>query len=483
MATVSNKIALQMSRISVFSSSAAAAEAGLIDNWSLRAANAKLDAITQQWNRFIEDHEKLLSSKTDVTVEHKYFTDGSFENALKLFESAQDALLHRINDIESSLPSHGSTLADSSLILPTGSRLNVPTIPVPKFSGKYQDWKHFHDMFVSLIGENTSLTAVEKMYHLKTSLEGDAARLIANIKVTGDSFASAWDAVVQQYDNKRLLISAQLDKLFSIRPADNNSSQQLKAILNTANESVQALNALGSPTAHWDQILVHLIVQKLDISLREAWEVNLGTSTEFPSYDELRTFLSGRVRAREAMECGVSPRKSQSESRTSRFPKNKIIPAHVHLSAPVQTSQNTAQHKVTRQHQVQHPHTSQSQSHQNQGNQSHPPTPKHTLSFKSDYCQCCEGSHFIVGCPKFQSMSPDERFQLAVQYQLCLNCLGDHHFSNCRSKRRCKECNGEHHSMIHFSKLIKATNKPAKQNEAPSEEVSPPSSRTPPSQQ
>lgn len=176
-------------------------------------------------------------------------------------------LLHRINELEAALPSQGSALANSSLIVPAGSRLNVPTIPVPKFSGKYQEWKHFHDMFVSIIGENTSLTAVENMYHLKSALEGDAAHLIAKIRVTGDSFASAWDAVIQQYDNKRLLISAQLEKLFSIRPADSNSAKQLKAIINTANETVQALKALGSPTEHWDQILVHLIVQKLNISL------------------------------------------------------------------------------------------------------------------------------------------------------------------------------------------------------------------------
>ncbi|XP_057334992.1 uncharacterized protein LOC130673797 [Microplitis mediator] len=268
MATVANKIVLQMHRISVFTAVAASAEAGIVDTLSLRAANSKLELLTQHWSKFAEDHEKLLSSKTDVTVEHKYFTDGSFEKALKLFQGAQDALLHCIHEVESALPSQGSVLADSSLIVPAGSRLNVPTIPVPKFSGKYQEWKHFHDMFVSIIGENASLTSVEKMYDFKSALEGDAARLIANIRVTGDSFASAWDAVVQQYDIKRLLISAQLDKLFSIRPDDSDSAKPLKAIINTANEAVQAFKALGSPTEHWDQILVHLIVQKLDISLR-----------------------------------------------------------------------------------------------------------------------------------------------------------------------------------------------------------------------
>ncbi|XP_057334397.1 uncharacterized protein LOC130673423 [Microplitis mediator] len=185
MATVPNRIVLQMHRISIFTSVAASAEAGIIESLSLRAANAKLDLLTEHWNKFTEDHEKLLSSKTDVTVEHKYFTDGSFEKVLKMFQGAQDALLHRIHELGAALPSQGSVLANSSLIVPAGSRLNVPTIPLPKFSGKYQDWKHFHDLFVSLIVENISFTSVEKMYHLKSALEGDSARLIANISHWG----------------------------------------------------------------------------------------------------------------------------------------------------------------------------------------------------------------------------------------------------------------------------------------------------------
>lgn len=59
-------------------------------------------------------------------------------------------------------------------------------------------------------------------------------------------------------------------------------------------------------------------------------------------------------------------------------------------------------------------HQSQPPSHQTSRNQqsqppksqynmsrSHPAALKHTLSFKSDYCHCCEGNHFIVDCPKF----------------------------------------------------------------------------------
>ncbi|XP_057334389.1 uncharacterized protein LOC130673415 [Microplitis mediator] len=278
------------------------------------------------------------------------------------------------------------------------------------------------------------------MYYLKSTLEGDAARLIANIRVTGDSFASAWDAVVQQYDNNRLLISAQLEKMFSIRPADSNSTKQLKAIINNANEAVQALKALGSPTEQWDRILVHLIVQKLDFSLREAWEVHLGTSTEFPTYEDLHTFLTGRARAREAMECGFSPRKHQSDLRSNKSHNCRISSAQVYVAT---THDQSHQHQ-NQSHQAQppsyhSPRSQQSQPLKSQSNssQSHLAASKHTLSFKSDFC-------------------------LAVHHRLCRNYLGDHSFENCRSKDRCKckECDEPHHSMLHYSRLMRLTKKP-----------------------
>lgn len=79
-------------------------EAGIIDSWPLRTATVKLETLTAYWQKFSGKHGKMLSSKVDVTEEYAYFTDGSFDNTLKLFEAAQDALLQRISELEAALP-------------------------------------------------------------------------------------------------------------------------------------------------------------------------------------------------------------------------------------------------------------------------------------------------------------------------------------------------------------------------------------------
>lgn len=82
-----------------------------------------------------------------------------------------------------------------------------------------------------MIGTNVALSNVEKMHYLKTSLTGDAAKLIINIPVSEDTFSIAWEALVQHYENKRVLISSQLDKLFTIKRIKNKSSQELNTFL------------------------------------------------------------------------------------------------------------------------------------------------------------------------------------------------------------------------------------------------------------
>ncbi|KAJ3617856.1 hypothetical protein MTP99_006945 [Tenebrio molitor] len=115
------------------------------------------------------------------------------------------------------------------------------------------------------------------MHYLTSSLRGNAARLIGNLSVCGDSFKTAWDLLTKRYENKRLLITAQLYKLFSPKRIENRSAKELNDLLNRTSEAVNALRALDSPVDQWDQLLVHLLVQKLDIRTREDWEFSLGT--------------------------------------------------------------------------------------------------------------------------------------------------------------------------------------------------------------
>lgn len=222
------------------------------------------------------------------------------------------------------------------MVAPSHNRVSVQTIAVLKFSGILKDWMHLHDLFVALIGENATVTAVEKMYHLKVCLESNTTHLMAIFKITADLFALLWDAVVQCYKIKRLLILEQLHKMFSVWHADNHSSKQRIIFLSTGKEAANTLKALGSPIDKLDKILVHLIVQKFDFTLREAWEVELGTFTDSPTDDHIGKFLIESSRACEAIECGVSPKNSKTDS--IKDAKTKATSTNMHFSQAASAS-------------------------------------------------------------------------------------------------------------------------------------------------
>jgi len=56
-------------------------------------------------------------------------------------------------------------------------RTSLPRIKLQTFSGAYEDWPAFRDLFLSIIGDNSSISAVEKLHYLRSCLQGPAKRL------------------------------------------------------------------------------------------------------------------------------------------------------------------------------------------------------------------------------------------------------------------------------------------------------------------
>lgn len=69
------------------------------------------------------------------------------------------------------------------------------------------------------------------MHYFKTSLEGKAAQLIANLSVSGELFKTAWNLLVNRYENKRLLHLAQLDKLCGTNIVIICSAKEINSLL------------------------------------------------------------------------------------------------------------------------------------------------------------------------------------------------------------------------------------------------------------
>lgn len=69
------------------------------------------------------------------------------------------------------------------------SKVKLPELKLPTFSGKISDWVTFRDTYKNLIHNDASLSDMDKFTYLRTSLTGDALQEIASIDISSANYA------------------------------------------------------------------------------------------------------------------------------------------------------------------------------------------------------------------------------------------------------------------------------------------------------
>jgi hypothetical protein len=68
-------------------------------------------------------------------------------------------------------------------------------------------------MFKAMIHYNDSLPQIQKFYYLKSSLSGEAVRLVSNLLMTAKNYTITWTLLVERQENKRLIAASHIRQL------------------------------------------------------------------------------------------------------------------------------------------------------------------------------------------------------------------------------------------------------------------------------
>ena len=90
------------------------------------------------------------------------------------------------------------------------------------------------------------MTIVEKLSYLKLALKGDAAQIVSSLLVTDTNYDIAKRELEERYNNKRSIVKAHLAAIHALPAIKKESSVELRKLLESTNEHVQALEALRS---------------------------------------------------------------------------------------------------------------------------------------------------------------------------------------------------------------------------------------------
>lgn len=277
--------------------------------------------------------------------------------------------------------------------------IRLPSIELPSFDGNIAEWTSFKDLFASAVGGNAHLGSAQKLQYLKSTLTGEPSSLIRSLTVTDSNYGAAWTMLNDRYDNEREIVQALINKLLSVKEIKFESATELQRLVDKFQESLRALEVLKRPVDKWDDLLVVIVLNKLDATTRREWAIRQ-TGTKCPTLKELTDFLGTHIRGLQAVGTNGQASADKREKR----------PVKVHMVAA-----------------------------------------------ERSLCVVCSGGHAHYKCPELRRKSVMERKKLVGQHNLCFNCLGSGHMlKSCSWKGSCMKCGKRHHSLLHTDSMSKS---------------------------
>ncbi|XP_063620692.1 uncharacterized protein LOC134793097 [Cydia splendana] len=398
--------------------------------------NTRLELLTERWE--FEDALKTVQARWTAIDTLHWEIDSEQINEKPEYEETYNQCEQKYNDIKKRI---NIKMWDSS-----HREKSTPKIEIPIFNGNYHQWTSFKDLFTETIHKNNSISNAQKMQFLKSKVKGEAEKLIQHLKISTDNYQVCWEILNHRYNNTKLIFSSHVNILLGLPTMQQQTAVAIKRLHDNTKECLHAIQNLGVDsvdTSTWDPLIVHLLAQKLDADSHHDYVEHVADPRELPTLAEFLSFLEAKFTALE------SSRRKQEQTKPVQHTNYEK-----RFGGKPSSYQNPRSEGVIKENRNYH----YSPNKNYQGNQA-----KNHQSFSSNNfkCPCCTYNHDLFRCSKFLGMTPETKLATITTKEICPNCLYKHYGNPCLSEKRCKQCNGEHNTILHeafVSKKKGATN-------------------------
>ncbi|CAG7720965.1 unnamed protein product [Allacma fusca] len=229
---------------------------------------------------------------------------------------------------------------------------------------------------------------------MQAALPGGSGRVIESLSITDTNYIPAWDAVKAKYHHEREIVFNHLDRILDQACVTQGSLVALEKLKSDCNNSFTALKALKREHSLGEDFIVKIMMRKLDAETRKEFKKYL-PDREVPSLKSLNEFIDKVVadHATESSEFQATvPSHRQYDSKTSSKPTRPV----------------------------------------------------------ARKCSFCQGEHYNYSCKKLLDKPVGERLTFVKETKVCTNCLSPTHATkDCHSKKLCKKCSKNHHTLLH----------------------------------
>jgi len=166
-------------------------------NITAGAVQTRLAGLEKCWATFEAQHALLRAQHREEIYKHEYMKKDYASIVEEAYYQNKGTLL----DYAARFPSPATaTFASGNGTVP--HRTTLPRIQLPPFTGKYDEWNSFRDLFTSIIRQDNSIAPVEKLHYLKSCLKREAELLVRNLPTTAENFERAWALLTSRFENK-----------------------------------------------------------------------------------------------------------------------------------------------------------------------------------------------------------------------------------------------------------------------------------------
>lgn len=99
-------------------------------------------------------------------------------------------------------------------------------LDLPTLTGNQAEWESFCARFDAKVGE---VIGIDKL-QLMACVKGEAASCVSNYEINDANYQVSWNALKARFDNKRLKLSAYLNRLISIQKGSSKSAADIRRL-------------------------------------------------------------------------------------------------------------------------------------------------------------------------------------------------------------------------------------------------------------
>ena len=240
------------------------------------------------------------------------------------------------------------------------------------------------------------------MYLLDCMKNTAAATLVRNSLHRGDSFDDLTKALHKRFEKPREVFLETVTELQQIGNLSCNA-ESLNQTVETVRGIIHTLDTYGDGSAH--QLITAMLEANMSSELKREWIKKQDKPSVVPHIEVLVDFLMEQ----ESIQVTTKLTTFKKTIDSSRNQRTRFG------GPPVKPSKGTVL------------------------------TVSNTTS-----CPACSQEHPIHQWSTFKGWTVDRRKNSARKHHLCYNCLGiGHALTSCPSKRRCRHCEGRHHTLLH----------------------------------